>query len=100
PPLAFTVAPLAVATATASGHVDPSATVLAAVALFLVVAKLGGNLAERLGQPSVLGELLGGVVLGNLSLVGISSLEGFKTNPSLDLLAQLGVIILLFEVGL
>ncbi len=81
-------------------HGDPVAPVLAALAVILVVAKLGGDLAERLGQPAVLGELLAGVVLGNLPLAGVSGLQFFTTDPMLDMLARLGVILLLFEVGL
>jgi Kef-type K+ transport system membrane component KefB len=61
---------------------------------------LGGHLAERIGQPAVLGELLVGIVLGNLHLVGIENFEPLKANTTLDALARLGVILLLFEVGL
>jgi Kef-type K+ transport system membrane component KefB len=71
-----------------------------ALAVMLAGAKLGGDLAMRLGQPAVLGELVAGVVLGNLRLVGVSWFDGFATNPSIDVLAQLGVLILLFQVGL
>jgi Kef-type K+ transport system membrane component KefB len=79
---------------------EAAATILLALAVILAAAKLGGDLATRLGQPAVLGELTAGVVLGNLTLIGLPGLEAFKTNPTLDVLAQLGVIILLFEVGL
>ncbi len=79
---------------------DSLGPVLLALALILFVAKLGGDLAHRLGQPSVLGELLVGVALGNLGLVGFHGLDFLKADPSLDLLARLGVLILLFEVGL
>jgi Kef-type K+ transport system membrane component KefB len=83
-----------------TGHADPIASVLLALALILGAAKLGGELAVRLGQPSVLGELLFGVLLGNLPLVGIGALESLATDASIDMLARLGVIVLLFEVGL
>ncbi|HEY8130283.1 MAG TPA: cation:proton antiporter [Thermoanaerobaculia bacterium] len=67
---------------------------LALIAIF-VSAKLFGELAERLGQPAVLGELVGGV------LVGISGLRLVNPHdPSIYLLAQLGVILLLFLIGL
>ncbi len=72
---------------------------LALVAL-LVAAKLGGALAERLGQPAVLGELLAGVLVGALPLVGFRGLAFMGTDPVVDALADLGVILLLFEVGL
>ncbi len=53
----------------AGGHADPVAPVLLALVFILVVAKIGSEIFERLGQPAVLGELLGGVVLGNLILL-------------------------------
>src|ERR1044071_9638577 len=70
------------------------AFLLALIATF-VAAKLFGELAERIGQPAVLGELLGGVV------VGVSGLR--LVDPSanvIHLMAQLGVILLLFLIGL
>ena len=73
---------------------------LIGVAVMLVVAKLGGEFFERFGQPSVLGELIGGIVLGNLVIVGFQGAETLKTNDTIAALAELGVIILLFEVGL
>lgn len=72
---------------------------LALIAL-LVAAKVGGALAERLGQPAVLGELLAGVLVGALPLVGFKGLAFMGTDPVVDALADLGVILLLFEVGL
>jgi Kef-type K+ transport system membrane component KefB len=77
---------------------DP--TVLIGVAVMLVVAKLGGELFERIGQPGVLGELVAGVLLGNLVIFGFTTAEPLKTNETIAALAELGVIILLFEVGL
>jgi Kef-type K+ transport system membrane component KefB len=61
----------------------------------LVAAKLFGELAERIGQPAVLGELLAGVVLGT-SVLGLVD-PGVGT---VHLLAELGVILLLFQIGL
>ncbi len=84
----------------AGGASDPVLPVLFALAVILVAAKLGGELAIRLGQPAVLGELVIGVVLGNLALVGFGGLEPLKKDAALDLLSQLGVLLLLFEVGL
>src|SRR6185436_2649538 len=66
----------------------------------LVVAKLGGELFERIGQPAVLGELVGGIIIGNLMLCGFMGVEPLKTNAVIGALAEIGVIILLFEVGL
>lgn len=77
---------------------DPA--VLIGVAVMLVMAKLGGEIFERLGQSSVLGELFAGVLLGNLVILGFTRVEPLKTNDTIAALAELGVIILLFEVGL
>ena len=51
--------------------------------LIIVAAKFGGEVMARLGQPPVLGELLMGVVLGNLSLFGVTLLDPLKNSPSL-----------------
>jgi len=74
--------------------------VLLALVVVLLGAKLGGELFERLGQPTVLGELVCGVVLGNLSLVGFHGLDFIGENSAIVVLAELGVVLLLFEVGL
>src|SRR3954452_15057170 len=84
----------------AAGHGGPVVPVLLGLVIVLGVAKLGGELFERLGQPAVLGELLFGIVVGNLSLVGFGGLSFLATEPGLEILAQLGVILLLFQVGL
>lgn len=68
------------------------------MALILLVARMT-LLIERWGQPPVLGELLAGVVLGNLALVGIHWLEPIRENHIIEFLAELGVVILLFQVG-
>jgi Kef-type K+ transport system membrane component KefB len=74
--------------------------VLVGLACILVVAKLGGELFGRIGQPAVLGELAGGIIVGNLVLFGFTGAEPLKTNEVIGALAEIGVIILLFEVGL
>jgi Kef-type K+ transport system membrane component KefB len=74
--------------------------VLGALVLMLVGARLGGALFERFGQSAVLGELLAGIVIGNLGLFGLHALEGLRDLKALDILAQIGVLFLLFEVGL
>jgi Kef-type K+ transport system membrane component KefB len=93
----------------AAGHSDPIAPALLALFVVLFAAKLGGELFERLSLPAVLGELIAGIVLGNLVLVNPawSFLEPLRVTPIrenwaliLDSLARFGVIILLFEVGL
>ena len=82
----------------AAHGLDPS--VLFSLALMLLVARLGGELFTKLGQPAVLGELAGGIVVGALSLVGVGWVEGLRADAVVGALAEIGVIILLFEVGL
>jgi Kef-type K+ transport system membrane component KefB len=68
---------------------------LASLLIIYVSSKIGGELALRLKQPSVLGELVAGLV------VGVSGLHLIDpTQPVLLLLAQVGVTLLLFEIGL
>ena len=81
-------------------HADPVGNVVLFLAVMLVAAKVGGDLASRVGQPAVLGELLAGIFLGNLVLLGFNGVEPIKTDVSVDILARIGVLILLFEVGL
>jgi Kef-type K+ transport system membrane component KefB len=75
-------------------------TVLVTLAFVLVGAKLAGELLERVGQPAVLGELLFGVLLGSLGLIGGPDLTGLVQNETFAVLADLGAILLLFQVGL
>jgi Kef-type K+ transport system membrane component KefB len=74
--------------------------VLLALTLLLIAAKIGGDGFERIRQPAVLGELLFGVVLGNLSLLGWNGFDFIKHSEVISSLAEIGVILLLFEVGL
>ena len=68
---------------------------LLSLVFIYIAAKVGAEIATRLGQPPVLGELVGGIVIGT---------TGFKLiDPQANiiyLLSQLGVLVLLFEVGL
>jgi Kef-type K+ transport system membrane component KefB len=64
------------------------------IILILVAAKLFGEIFERVGQTPVLGELVGGVILGG-SVLGL-----VRANETLLFLSQLGAIFLLFEIGM
>ncbi|HSO02706.1 MAG TPA: cation:proton antiporter, partial [Gaiellaceae bacterium] len=68
----------------------------ALVDLFVVLlaAKLGDELFKRLGQPTIVGEILAGVVIG-VSVLGL-----VEPTETLEVFAELGVVFLLFWVGL
>ena len=68
--------------------------VMLAVFLLFVAAKVGEEVARRLGQPAVVGELLGGF------LVGPGVLGLVVPGETAFVLAEIGVVILLFSVGL
>ncbi len=70
------------------------------LALILMAARLFAPLAQRAGFPAVLGELLLGVLLGNLSLFGIGVFDGIARDPVIAFIAELGVIVLLLQIGL
>lgn len=83
-----------------AGHGGEVAEVLLGLIVILLAAKIGGDFFERFKQPAVLGELIIGMLIGNLVMLGPEIFEPFKHSLTLDVLAELGVIILLFEVGL
>ena len=68
--------------------------VMVAIFLLFVAAKVGEEVARRLGQPAVIGELLGGFLLGP----GVLGLV--VPGETAFVLAEIGVVILLFSVGL
>jgi len=78
---------------------DSIASLVLALAVILIAGKLGGSLAARFGQPEVLGELVAGILLGNVGLHGNFWFRGIGADHTVDALAQLGAILLLFEVG-
>jgi len=94
------VAPHGDTLAAAASHGDALVPVVLALAVILAAAKLGGDVAQRIGQPAVLGELVIGVLVGNLSLLGVDWFQFITANATIGVLAQLGAVILLFEVGL
>jgi Kef-type K+ transport system membrane component KefB len=61
----------------------------------LLATKLLGVLSQKIGQPAVVGELIAGVLLGK-SVLGILD----PADPVLLAFAELGVLVLLFEIGL
>jgi Kef-type K+ transport system membrane component KefB len=77
-----------------------TARFLLIIVAILMVGKFSGELAERIGQPAVLGELLGGVILGGSVLGIVPTAPGDPMAEMVHLMAEIGVVILLFEVGL
>ena len=81
-------------------HVDPVAPIVAALGVPPLAGKLGGELATRAKQPAVLGELIAGIVLGNLSFGGYAPFHAIsRKDQTIEVLAGIGALILLFEVG-
>lgn len=70
------------------------------LAIILLAARLFAPLAQRVGFPAVLGELLLGVVLGNLGLIGFHYFDTIARDPIIMFMAELGVVILLLQIGL
>ena len=95
----------------ASGSEGESAVanILLSLAVIFIAAKLGAFFAVSTGQPAVLGELIAGLVLGNFFLLNInypwfleltSYLSTLQNSETLAIFAGIGVVLLLFEVGL
>ncbi|MEO5965718.1 MAG: cation:proton antiporter [Candidatus Limnocylindrales bacterium] len=87
--------------APATGPAAPSAgasgdilSVLAGLFVLLLGAKVGEEVMRRLGQPGVVGELLGGFLVGPYALGLVTPGE------TAAVLAEIGVVVLLFTVGL
>lgn len=83
----------------------PLAILLLQVVAVVLTARLVGGLFARIGQPRVIGEMVAGILLGP-SLLGLlsPSAQGFLFPPAslgpLHLLAQVGVILFMFVVGI
>ena len=85
-------------TGEAQGQFDELGSLALGLTIVVSAAVLGGHLATRIGQPAVLGELLAGIVLGNLP--GLGRLAFVGADRYLDILSRVGMLLLLFEVGL
>src|SRR5947207_6268145 len=101
--------PLAWAAAADSGHAGLSAeaSFIAKIVLLLVVGRGLGELFERFGQPAVMGQLIGGILLGP-SLFGWIWPSAhqliFSDQPAqqsmMDAVSQLGILMLILLTGL
>jgi Kef-type K+ transport system membrane component KefB len=79
---------------TAAGGQGAAHLLFLLATIFLATKFLGG-VAQRLGQPSVVGELVAGVLLGG-SLLGVLD----PHEPVIAAMAEIGVVVLLFETGI
>jgi Kef-type K+ transport system membrane component KefB len=69
------------------------------LAVLLITAKLSG-IIEKFGQPAVLGEIGGGVFLSLLAFLGVGLIDDIRHSETLLFIAELGAVILLFQIGL
>jgi len=72
---------------------DTSAVILH-IAIILIVARIFGEFATYISAPSVIGELVAGVLLGP------TLLDLIEPDGMIHILAEVGVILLLFQIGL
>ena len=73
---------------------DHASDILLSLFIIFVAAQLGAELAQRVRLPGVVGEIAAGCIIGP-SLLG-----WIAPNEALDVLAEIGVVLLLFAVGL
>lgn len=83
---------------TDSGRIDELGWLALGLTILIAAALFGGHVASRLGQPTVLGELLAGIILGTVA--GTARLGFIATDSYIDMVARIGMLLLLFEVGL
>lgn len=97
---ALALLPASALAAASAAQLSPVGENLLWLAIILMSARLFSPLAARVGFPAVLGELLLGVALGNLSLFGIGFFDSIGRDPVIAFIAELGVIVLLLQIGL
>lgn len=84
---------------------EPIVQVVLCVAVILIVGKIVSAFCRRIGQPVVIGEIIAGVMLGP-SLLGLfpgdleERLFPLEIQPYLKIIAQVGLILFMFVVGL
>lgn len=84
---------------------DPLAILLAQIVTIILVARLFGWIFKKIGQPTVIGEIIAGIVLGP-SLVGMyfpefsAALFPIESLGNLKFLSQIGLILFMFVIGM
>lgn len=84
---------------------DPLAILLAQIVMIILVARLFGWIFKKIGQPTVIGEIIAGIVLGP-SLVGMyfpefsAALFPLESLGNLKFLSQIGLILFMFVIGM
>lgn len=84
---------------------DPLAILLAQIVMIILVARLFGWIFKKIGQPTVIGEIIAGIVLGP-SLVGLyfpgfsAALFPVESLGNLKFLSQIGLILFMFVIGM
>ena len=78
---------------------EHASDILFTLFIVFVAAQVGGEIAQRLKLPGVVGEIAAGCVIGP-SLLGWITPEQTAAGTPLDVLAEIGVVLLLFSVGL
>jgi Kef-type K+ transport system membrane component KefB len=84
---------------------DPLAILLAQIVMIILVARLFGWIFKKIGQPTVIGEIIAGIVLGP-SLVGMyfpgfsDALFPVESLGNLKFLSQIGLILFMFVIGM
>lgn len=81
------------------GDAHFSTVLLLLFAVLLIAGKIGG-IVEKIGLPSVLGELTAGIFLSGLAFAGVGALRDVTSQQVFVFLAELGAILLLFKIGL
>lgn len=83
----------------------PLAILLAQIITIIIVARLLGWVCKKIGQPSVIGEIIAGILLGP-SLIGMyfpefsAALFPAKSLGNLQFLSQIGLILFMFVIGM
>lgn len=83
----------------------PLAILLAQIITIIIIARLLGWVCKKIGQPSVIGEIIAGIILGP-SLIGMyfpefsAALFPVKSLGNLQFLSQIGLILFMFVVGM